>query len=266
MIASARVFLIPLLAICVFVPVRGHAAPADADADGLLDIWETKLFFTDPAKADTDGDGFPDATEVGYGFSPLDAKSGARLQEADHDKDGVSDAREVSMGTDPMAAPAKAKTPTAAKPAPVAAKLVPAAEAPLMVSLTTTTAPVVGKKSLLIDLSDQRLYQKIDDVIVGTFVVSSGKARTPTPVGTFKIETKSPKAWSGSAKLWMPYWMGFKRWTYGIHELPEWPGGKKEGKEHLGIPVSHGCVRVGEVVAKTLYEWTPIGTPVTIQR
>lgn len=264
MTVASRWLVIMFLGLTVCLPSFAHAAEIDGDADGLLDIWETTLFSTDPAKADTDGDGFPDATEVGYGFSPLVAMSGARLVEADYDKDGVSDAREVALGTDPMKAPEKAAPAkkAAAPVVPVAAAPVPAV--PLIVS--PMPAPVLGKKSLLIDLSDQRLYQKIDDVIVGTYVISSGKASTPTPIGTYKIETKSPKAWSRSAKLWMPYWMGFKGWVYGIHELPEWPGGKKEGKDHLGKPVSHGCVRVGEDIAKILYDWTPAGTQVTIQR
>jgi lipoprotein-anchoring transpeptidase ErfK/SrfK len=32
----------------------------------------------------------------------------------------------------------------------------------------------------------------------------------------------------------------------------------------LGIPVSHGCVRLGIGPAKQVYEWTEVGTPVII--
>ena len=51
---------------------------------------------------------------------------------------------------------------------------------------------------------------------------------------------------------------------HGIHELPEWPSGYKEGEAHLGIPVSHGCVRLGVGPAETMYHWAPIGTIVFI--
>jgi lipoprotein-anchoring transpeptidase ErfK/SrfK len=62
----------------------------------------------------------------------------------------------------------------------------------------------------------------------------------------------------------MPYFMQFTKQGAGLHELPEWPNGKKEGANHLGTPVSHGCVRVGIGVAKKLYDWTPVGTKVVV--
>ena len=46
--------------------------------------------------------------------------------------------------------------------------------------------------------------------------------------------------------------------------LPYWPSGYREGTNHLGIPVSHGCVRLGIGPAKTLYDWAEIGTTVAI--
>lgn len=45
------------------------ASSADADKDSLTDAEET-IFTTNPSVADTDGDGFPDGSEVKLGFSP----------------------------------------------------------------------------------------------------------------------------------------------------------------------------------------------------
>lgn len=241
-----------LACLCLVVPRAVHAAAPDTDGDGLLDVWETDIFHTDPTKVDTDGDGFSDAIEVRAGFDPLDAKPGARLAPHDTDKDGLGDAQEVAFGTDPLVDDTD-------KDGFVDGTEVKNAYSPI------DPKPERLVKSILVDLSEQKLYQKLDGVVIGTYKISSGKASTPTPKGTYKIENKSPRAWSGSAKLWMPFWMQFKVGGYGIHELPEWPGGKKEGEKHLGAPVSHGCVRLGIGAAKTLYEWTPIGTPVTIQ-
>ena len=239
-------------ALCV--PLFAQAAVLlDSDHDGLPDIWEVQIFHTDPFKADSDGDGFSDGTEVRYGFDPNNPKSGARLVESDYDHDGVSDSKEVMLGTDPMSADTDGDHYTDGTE-------IASAHSP------TSTSPVLLQKSILVDLSEQKLYQELGGVVIATYKVSSGKASTPTPIGTYKIQTKTLRAWSGSAKLWMPYWMGFKGWTYGIHELPEWPDGKKEGASHLGRPVSHGCVRLGVGAAKTLYDWSPIGTLVTIQR
>ena len=86
-----------------------------------------------------------------------------------------------------------------------------------------------------------------------------------TPRGQTKIYNKYPRAFSRSYGLFMPYWMAIAAdGSRGIHELPEWPNGYKEGANHLGIPVSHGCVRLGVGPAKFVYDWVQIGTPVVI--
>ena len=45
-------------------------ASADTDGDGLTDWQEVSIFLTDPLKADTDGDTFTDGYEVRHGFNP----------------------------------------------------------------------------------------------------------------------------------------------------------------------------------------------------
>lgn len=119
-------------------------------------------------------------------------------------------------------------------------------------------------KSVKINLKTQKLEMKVDGMTIKTYPVSTGLARTPTPKGTFTVLRKIPRAWSNSAKLWMPYWMAFTTRGHGLHELPEWPGGKKEGANHLGHPASHGCIRLGVGAAKDLYDWSPIGTLIYI--
>ena len=123
------------------------------------------------------------------------------------------------------------------------------------------------KKGKYIDISLSRqtmtLYQ--DGKSAGSYLISSGKRSMATPKGTFKVYNKARRAWSEEYGLYMPYWMAFTpSGSHGIHELPEWPNGYKEGASHLGTPVSHGCVRLGVGAAKRVYEWAPIGTPVGI--
>jgi len=60
--------------------------------------------------------------------------------------------------------------------------------------------------------------------------------------------------------------MAFVGSKYGLHELPEWANGYKEGQNHLGIPVSHGCVRLGIGDAAQVYNWAEVGTPVYIHK
>jgi len=118
-------------------------------------------------------------------------------------------------------------------------------------------------KYIDIDLSEQKLEYYQAGKLVAANVISSGMRGMETPVGEYSIWQKNPRAYSRKYELYMPYWMSFKP-GYGIHELPEWEGGYKEGANHLGIPVSHGCVRLGVGPAEKLYNWADLGTPVFI--
>jgi hypothetical protein len=118
-------------------------------------------------------------------------------------------------------------------------------------------------KYLDVNLSKQQLCEIDTNTIIQCYIVSTGKASTPTPVGVRTIIGKNPREWSNAASLWMPWWNDLEE-GYGIHELPEWPNGTKEGESHLGTPVSHGCIRLGVGPAEEVYNWAPIGTQVNI--
>jgi len=120
-------------------------------------------------------------------------------------------------------------------------------------------------KYIDIDLKEQKLCRVESTQLLDCYQISSGKASMPTPTGTFNIQFKNDRQWSKKYGLWMPYWEQISG-DYGIHELPEWPNGYKEGEAHLGTPVSHGCVRLGVGAAKTVYDWTELGTTVYIHK
>ncbi len=48
-------------------------AGLDTDQDGLTDMLETVVWFTDPQIADTDADGYSDGEEINNGYNPLGA-------------------------------------------------------------------------------------------------------------------------------------------------------------------------------------------------
>lgn len=121
-------------------------------------------------------------------------------------------------------------------------------------------------KKIVIDLSEQKMYLHENEKVVGEFSVSTGRPGMETPTGIFQIQNKFLRQWSKAAGLWMPYWMAVAPdGRFGIHELPEWPNGAKEGEDHLGQPVSHGCIRLGVGAAKTVYEWAEAGIEVEIR-
>lgn len=128
-----------------------------------------------------------------------------------------------------------------------------------------TKAPIAVGKCIDISLKYQNMVIFEDGKALSAHIVSSGKRGMETPMGEFSIHNKAPRVWSRKYALFMPYWMAFlPSGEMGIHELPEWPGGYKEGANHLGTPVSHGCVRLGVGDAKEVYDWAEIGTPVVI--
>jgi lipoprotein-anchoring transpeptidase ErfK/SrfK len=119
-------------------------------------------------------------------------------------------------------------------------------------------------KYIDIDISSQTLTLFRDGQRVNVYSVSTGSSRYPTPLGVFQINNKATRAYSAEYNLYMPYWMAFVGSTHGIHELPEYANGYKEGREYLGQAVSHGCVRLGVGSAARVYSWTPVGTPVVV--
>lgn len=128
-----------------------------------------------------------------------------------------------------------------------------------------TQAKIKTGKYIDVNLSAQVMSIFENGKILDDFMISSGKRGMDTPKGETKIYNKFPRAYSSAYGLYMPYWMALTAGgKFGIHELPEWPNGYKEGQAHLGTPVSHGCVRLGVGSAQKVYEWAEIGTPVVI--
>lgn len=153
---------------------------------------------------------------------------GTDLNNPDSDGDGHSDFTEIDNAYDPLSA-----------------------------------SPQKFPQKIEIDLKNQRLFYLVNGVRWREFTVSTGKASMPTPTGNFQIRNKVELAWSKNYGLYMPYWLGIVG-GIGIHQLPYWPNGYREGADHLGKPVSHGCIRLGIIPAAYLYERVVVGTPVEI--
>lgn len=124
-----------------------------------------------------------------------------------------------------------------------------------------------GSKYILVDISEQHMYVYEGDVLVYSFVASTGM-NNATRVGTFAVQSKIPNAWGSTWSIWMPNWLGIY-WSggleNGIHALPILPNGATLWAGFLGRPVSYGCVVLGTYESKLLYDWAEIGTPVEIQ-
>lgn len=134
----------------------------------------------------------------------------------------------------------------------------------------SVSRPVVsygGSKYILVDISEQHMYVYEGDVLIHSFVASTG-IENSTRIGTFAVQTKLPNAYASTWNLWMPNWLGIyysHGLENGIHALPILPNGATLWAGFLGRPVSYGCVVLGTYEAQILYDWAEIGTPVEIQ-
>lgn len=133
-----------------------------------------------------------------------------------------------------------------------------------------TASALTGEKKIEVDLSDQKMFVKVGDIVLMEYRVSSGKAATPTPTGNYKILFKNEVRISGQGTPYiMPNYMGFAAGgAYGMHALPSlsYDNGYfwTEALNHIGIPVSHGCIRLLPEDAKSLYSFSDIGTKVEV--
>lgn len=121
-------------------------------------------------------------------------------------------------------------------------------------------------KYIEVNIDEQRMYLWEGMTKINEYTVSTGNIWShPTPLGVRYIENKINNAWSSTYKLYMPWWMSIGG-GYGIHELPYWPNGAREGERNLGHAVSHGCIRLGIGPAQEVYNWAEVGIPVYIHK
>ena len=136
--------------------------------------------------------------------------------------------------------------------------------------VTMPIAPVVvgptdREKSILVDLSEQRLYAYEHGRLARTFLVSTGLARFPTPEMHVSVTEKIP--------------IKRYRWFYGPgnpnnYDLPNVRWNLRiQGPYHIhyaywhnnfGHRMSHGCINVGKADAEWIYNWAEVGTKVDV--
>lgn len=124
---------------------------------------------------------------------------------------------------------------------------------------TGSAADLGGSRSIVIDLSDQTLSAYAGTRLVNRFIVSSGSAWTPTPLGAYAVYSRyvsQRMVGPGYDLPGVPFVQYFTG-SYAIHGA-YW-------HQNFGVPVSHGCVNLQPGDAAWLWEWAAIGTPVTVQ-
>jgi len=115
-----------------------------------------------------------------------------------------------------------------------------------------------GVRWIEVDLTQQRVYAWEGDVLMNSFIVSTGTWATPTVTGTFsiwnktRIQTMSGPGYSLPNVPWVMYF--YK--DYGFHGT-YW-------HNNFGTPMSHGCVNLTIPDSEWLYNWASYGTTVKV--
>jgi lipoprotein-anchoring transpeptidase ErfK/SrfK len=88
--------------------------------------------------------------------------------------------------------------------------------------------------------------------VAAAYAVSTGQPGFETPSGRFVVTRKEVNSWSVPYGVWMP-WASYFAGGVAVHagELP-------------GRPASHGCVRVPQIFAASIYRRMPLGTRVVV--
>jgi len=138
---------------------------------------------------------------------------------------------------------------------------------PVVATLPEGPGPIQGGyKEVVVSISQEYMWAYEDDVLVMQSYVSTGTAETPevtTPTGYFSVLTKFPsQTMEGtiSGQYYrvpdVPYVMYFDNLGDALHGT-YW-------HNNFGHPMSHGCVNLPMDVAAWMYDWAPVGTPVTV--
>jgi lipoprotein-anchoring transpeptidase ErfK/SrfK len=130
----------------------------------------------------------------------------------------------------------------------------PPASAPLPEFATSGN----GVRWIDVDLTNQAVYAYEGDVMVNSFIVSTGTWLTPTVTGQYKIYVKYRSAKMSGPGYYLPdvpYIMYFYK-GYGLHGT-YW-------HNNFGTPMSHGCVNLRTDDAAWIYNWASVGTVVNV--
>ncbi|MDR5659491.1 L,D-transpeptidase family protein [Serpentinicella sp. ANB-PHB4] len=116
-----------------------------------------------------------------------------------------------------------------------------------------TENPEYEDVKIIVDIAVNKLYLLNGNELLKSYPVASGKLKTPSPIGSWKIVSKSK--WGGGFGT---RWMGLNvPWgKFGIHGTNR--------PTSIGQNASAGCIRMNNNDVEDLYKYVKHGTPVAI--
>lgn len=120
------------------------------------------------------------------------------------------------------------------------------------------------ERSIEVDLSQQRVYMRENGEVVNSYAVSTGVAGHRTITGTFRIVSKltSQNMGNPDTKKYPYYYTKNVPWVMYFNGDQALHGAYWHN--NFGRTMSHGCVNLPVNVAKKMFEWASVGTPVWV--
>jgi len=123
----------------------------------------------------------------------------------------------------------------------------------------------VSPKSILVDISQERLTAYEYGIPIHTFLVSTAKKGFVTPLGKTSVSDKllyHDYKWNFGVGNPNNYFVPHVKWNLRIydHIYIHWA----YWHNNFGHPMSHGCVNANATNMAWIYDWTDVGTPVNI--
>lgn len=145
------------------------------------------------------------------------------------------------------------------------------------VTVTNYCANNTLSQNVLVSISKRHMWACENAKTVYDSAVVTGMENLPadlTPTGTYHIFSKqtnlylngsdSTGSWHDYVYYWMP-WLSNQYGLYGFHDAT-WRKPTEFGNiDPNSSKASHGCVELPLATAKWLYDWSSVGTTVTIQ-
>jgi hypothetical protein len=135
----------------------------------------------------------------------------------------------------------------------------------LLAFLMVGAAELSAERKIVVSIPDRKLALVVDGEVRKIYPVSVGKARTPSPTGSFIVVTrvKNP-TWYGPRVVVPPgpqnplgpRWIGISEKGYGVHGT--------NAPRSIGKAASHGCIRMRNRDVEELFEMVEAGDPVEL--
>lgn len=245
-----KIYYLPIFFLCIATLTAYALAEnldqyIDSDKDGLNDKQEKEIYYTDPNNFDSDNDSYSDGLEVKNNYSPRQKK--LKMVHTDSDNDGLNDLWEIRLGSNIMSKDSDQDG--FSDGTEVYNNFSP-----------TDSKTIKLKKKIKVSIEKLRLEYYFGDILLDNVPVSTGKPKTPTPVGEFSIIAKYPsKNYNIYPNTkWNMHFATKNGLRYYIH------GAYWHNKFGLDT-VSGGCINVRYEDMERLYNFTSIGTEVIVQ-